>query len=159
MLNRISWRVCTLYQQMTRWSLGWFSTFGFKRYWSRLISFLLGLNTHSAERCSCSSFVIIRWFITLLSLSSNSYYPLDCLHWRGREDGYRKGIRFARAASNGSDFNWRNKAQTAKLLRQGYHYHKLQRFITDTVGWWKNIMLAWRNFCDKVYRNQNTMVT
>ena len=32
------------------------------------------------------------------------------------------GIRFARATSNLSDFNYRNKALTAKLLRQGYCY-------------------------------------
>ena len=32
-----------------------------------------------------------------------------------------KFIRFARAASNLNDFNFRNKARTAKLLRQGYH--------------------------------------
>ena len=34
-------------------------------------------------------------------------------------------IRFARAFSNLSDFNCRNKALTAKLLRQGYRYFKL----------------------------------
>ena len=34
-----------------------------------------------------------------------------------------------------------------------------QSFITDSVGLWKNIMLAWRNFCNKVYRNQTSMVT
>ena len=32
-------------------------------------------------------------------------------------------IRFARASSNVSDFNYRNKTLTAKLLRQGYRYH------------------------------------
>ena len=32
-------------------------------------------------------------------------------------------IRFARASSNVSDFNCRNKTLTAKLLRQGYRYH------------------------------------
>ena len=31
-------------------------------------------------------------------------------------------IRFARASSNLNDFNYRNKALTAKLLRQGYRY-------------------------------------
>ena len=36
-------------------------------------------------------------------------------------------IRFARASSNLSDFNYRNKALTAKLLRQGYHYFKLRK--------------------------------
>ena len=34
--------------------------------------------------------------------------------------------RFARASSNLSDFNCRNKALTAKLLRQGYRYFKLR---------------------------------
>ena len=36
-------------------------------------------------------------------------------------------IRFARASSNVSDFSCRNKALTAKLLKQGYHYHKLHK--------------------------------
>ena len=36
-------------------------------------------------------------------------------------------IRFARASSNLSDFNCRNKALTAKLLRQGYRYFKLRK--------------------------------
>ena len=33
-------------------------------------------------------------------------------------------IRFARASSNLNDFNYRNKALTAKLLRQDYRYFK-----------------------------------
>ena len=36
-------------------------------------------------------------------------------------------IRFARASSNLNDFNYRNKALTAKLLRQGYRYFKLRK--------------------------------
>ena len=36
-------------------------------------------------------------------------------------------IRFARASSNLNDFNYRNKALTAKLLRQDYHYFKLRK--------------------------------
>ena len=36
-------------------------------------------------------------------------------------------IRFAKASSNVSDFNCRNKALTAKLLKQGYRYHKLRK--------------------------------
>ena len=35
--------------------------------------------------------------------------------------------RFARASSNLSDFNCRNKALIAKLLRQGYRYFKLRK--------------------------------
>ena len=36
-------------------------------------------------------------------------------------------IRFARASSNHNDFNYRNKALTAKLLRQDYRYFKLRK--------------------------------
>ena len=39
-------------------------------------------------------------------------------------------IRFARASSNLSDFNFRNKALTAKLLRQGYCYFKLRKVFS-----------------------------
>ena len=39
-------------------------------------------------------------------------------------------IRFARASSNLNYFNYRNKALTAKLLRQGYHYFKLRKAFT-----------------------------
>ena len=40
-------------------------------------------------------------------------------------------IRFARASSNLSDFNYRNKALTAKLLRQGYRYFKLRKAFSN----------------------------
>ena len=36
-------------------------------------------------------------------------------------------IRFTRVSSNVDDFNTRNKVLTAKLLRQGYRYHKLRK--------------------------------
>ena len=36
-------------------------------------------------------------------------------------------IRFARVCSHGDDFNTRNKCLTAKLLKQGYLYHKLRK--------------------------------
>ena len=35
-----------------------------------------------------------------------------------------KRIRFARVSSHVADFNARNKRLTAKLLQQGYRYHK-----------------------------------
>ena len=45
--------------------------------------------------------------------------------------------RFARASSNLNDFNYHNKALTAKLLRQGYRYlnfvRRFRNFIADTV--------------------------
>ena len=51
--------------------------------------------------------------------------------------------RFARASSNLSDFNCRNKkALTAKLLRQGYRYfilvgfiRRFRKFIVDAENW------------------------
>ena len=36
-------------------------------------------------------------------------------------------IRFARVSSHADDLNTRNKVLTAKLLRQGYRYHKLRK--------------------------------
>ena len=36
-------------------------------------------------------------------------------------------IRFARVSSHVDDYNFRNKVLTAKLLRQGYRYHRLRR--------------------------------
>ena len=36
-------------------------------------------------------------------------------------------IPFARVSSHVDDFNTRNKVLTAKLLRQGYRYHKLRK--------------------------------
>ena len=45
-------------------------------------------------------------------------------------------IRFARASTNLNDFNYRNKALTAKLLKQGYRYFKLRKafpkFLSQT---------------------------
>ena len=40
-------------------------------------------------------------------------------------------IRFARTSSNVNDFNCRNKALTAKLLKQGYRYHKLRKTFSE----------------------------
>ena len=40
-------------------------------------------------------------------------------------------IRFARTSSNLNDFNYRNKALTAKPLRQGYRYFKLSKAFSN----------------------------
>ena len=39
-------------------------------------------------------------------------------------------IRFARVCSHVDDFNTRNKCLTAKLLKQGYQYHKLRKVFS-----------------------------
>ena len=50
-------------------------------------------------------------------------------------------FRFARVCSHVDDFNTRNKCLTAKLLKQGYRYHKL------------------RKACSKFYRRHNELVS
>ena len=40
-------------------------------------------------------------------------------------------IRFALVSSHADDFNTRNKILTAKLLRQGYRYHKLCKAFSN----------------------------
>ena len=43
-------------------------------------------------------------------------------------------IRFARVSSHVDEFNTRNKVLTAKLLRQGYRYHKLRKAFSKIFG-------------------------
>ena len=50
-------------------------------------------------------------------------------------------IRFARVCSHVDDFNSRNKYLTAKLLKQGYRFHKLRQAFS------------------KLYRRHNELVT
>ena len=40
-------------------------------------------------------------------------------------------IRFARVCNHATDFNARNKCLTAKLLQQGYRYHKLRKTFSN----------------------------
>ena len=43
-------------------------------------------------------------------------------------------IRFARVSSHVADFNARNKSLTAKLLQQGYWYHKLRKTSPNFIA-------------------------
>ena len=52
---------------------------------------------------------------------------LDGADPRSASYGVSQLIQFARVSSHGDDFNTRNKVLTAKLLRQGYRYHKLRK--------------------------------
>ena len=36
--------------------------------------------------------------------------------------------------SHVDDFNTRNKVLTAKLLRQGYRYHKIRKVFSNSIG-------------------------
>ena len=52
-------------------------------------------------------------------------------------------IRFVRVRSYVNDFNARNKCLTAKILKQGYRYHKLRKAfflssIADTMSLFQN---------------------
>ena len=55
-------------------------------------------------------------------------------------------IRYARVCSHVDQFNARNNYLTAKLLKQGYRYHKLTveklflSSIADTMNWFQNSM-------------------
>ena len=76
-------------------------------------------------------------------------------------------IRFARAFSNLSDFSYRNKALTAKLLRQGYRYFKLRvsfsKFYRRHIAWVEKHSVSLKTllhqgisepefYCDLLYR-------
>ena len=43
-------------------------------------------------------------------------------------------IRFARVSSHVDEFHTRNKVLTAKLLRQGYRYHKIRKAFQNFIG-------------------------
>ena len=72
-------------------------------------------------------------------------------------------IRFARVCSHVDDFNTRNKCLTAKLLKQGYRYHKLRKafskFYRRHFELISNSMSDKNHFYIKAYWNQNFMVT
>ena len=52
-------------------------------------------------------------------------------------------IIFARVCSHVDDFSTGNKCLTAKLLKQGYRYHKLRKAFSkfsDTINWFQTSM-------------------
>ena len=70
-------------------------------------------------------------------------------------------IRFARASSHVTDFNNRNKFLTAKLLKQGYRYHKLckafSKFYRRHFELIEKYHVSLKNLCNKVFVIQNFM--
>ena len=70
-------------------------------------------------------------------------------------------IRFARASSHVTDFNNRNKFLTAKLLKQGYRYHKLReafsKFYSRHFELIEKYHASLKNLCNKVFVIQNSM--
>ena len=73
-------------------------------------------------------------------------------------------IRFARVCIHVDDFNIRNKCLTAKLLKQGYRYHKLRKAFSKFYRRHYELISKFNVglksfFYNKAYRNQNFMVT
>ena len=73
-------------------------------------------------------------------------------------------IRFARVCSHVDAFDTHNKCITAKLLEQGYWYHKLKKAFFRFYRRHYEMILKFnvglkKNFYIKAYRNQNFMGT
>ena len=72
-------------------------------------------------------------------------------------------IWFARVSSHVVDFNARNKSLTTNFSNRAIgiiNFETLSpNFIADTMNWFLNSMLDYKNFCIKAYRNRNFMVT
>ena len=71
-------------------------------------------------------------------------------------------IRFARASSHVTDFNNRNKFLTAKLLKQGYRYHKLRKAFSKFYRRHFELIEKYhfslkKNLCNKVFVIPNFM--
>ena len=70
-------------------------------------------------------------------------------------------IRFARASSHITDFNNRNKFLTAKLLKQGYRYHKLRKafvnFLRRHFELIEKYHVSLKILCNKVFVIQTFM--
>ena len=66
-------------------------------------------------------------------------------------------IHFARVCSNVDDFNNRNLYLTAKLLKQGYRYHKIRRAFFKFYHRHSWLIVKYniglKLFCNKAYQN------
>ena len=67
-------------------------------------------------------------------------------------------FRFARVCSHVDDFNTRNKCLTAKLLKQGYRYHKLRKAFSKFYRRHKSFKIQCRikiTFTSRPFRTRN----
>ena len=83
---------------------------------------------------------------------------------KGTEVYISQLIRFARGSSHVADFNGRNKSLTAKLVQQGYRYHKFRKTFSKFYSRHYELIFKFnvglkKHFCIKAYRNRNFMVT
>ena len=67
-------------------------------------------------------------------------------------------IRFARVCSKVDDFNNRNLFLTAELIKQGYRYHKIRKAFSKLYHRYSELIVNFKNFCNKVYQKLYFMV-
>ena len=71
-------------------------------------------------------------------------------------------IRFTRVCSYVEDFNTRNLFLTAKLLKQGYRYHKIRKAFYKFYHSYSELIINYniglKTFCNKAYQNLYFMV-
>ena len=77
---------------------------------------------------------ISNWFVSAKTYEKRDDVDFDIVNldgdvpWRASYGEYSSQlIKFARGCNHIADFNAQNKCLTAKLLQQGYRYHKLQK--------------------------------
>ena len=75
---------------------------------------------------------LLKFMITMMTLILIIYSKFSCLDGDvPRHASYGVYIsqlfRFVRVCNHNADFNARNECLTAKLLQQGYRYHKLRK--------------------------------
>ena len=68
-------------------------------------------------------------------------------------------IMLARVCNHVADFNARNKFLTAKLLQQGYRYHKLRKTFSKFYRRHYELISKLNVGQKTLFRNQNFMVT
>ena len=92
----------------------------------------------------------------------NDFY-FDIVNFPFLDGDISQLIRFARVSSHVADFNACYKSLTAKLLQQGYRYHKLRKtfskFYRRHYELVSKFNIGLKHFCIKAYRNRNFMVT
>ena len=67
---------------------------------------------------------------------------------------YCVSLTFTRVCSNVSDFNNRNYFLTAKLLKQGYRFHKIR--IAFSLFYQRHLELIVKDFCFVALRPKST---
>ena len=83
-------------------------------------------------------------FVSSKSYDKRDDFDFDIVNFPFLDDGVPRStsygvyisqlIRFARVSSNVADFNVGNKSLTAKLLQQGYRYHKFRKTFLQILS-------------------------